>query len=733
MKAGLVKRELEIRNLLKTEKIDILFLNETDSVNIHKESDYNIEGFSTILQKRDNENSKVRLICLINKKIMNSSEIRLDLMSPDFPSIWVEKKNEGKKSIVIGGFYREWNHNGKKSVSSQIKGMRIFAKQIERAVEDGKPCVIMGDANLCSRKWKEEGFNYKSIAEPVLLVLEQNGFLIADIGTTYLADHAQASGAIAESAIDHIYSSKSLAENLKFSKLKNCSSDHMPILCEYNDLKKKVLYEKKVTKRRMKNFTKEAWNSCLANKDWSFIDSNLGLNLMTEKFAKTVEEALDEIAPIKTFKVRSFHKFGLSDRTKELMKARDQTRLNISSGNSTSQKLTMLKKYKVLRNQVNSALRKDSVDFNNNRSTSAKDENEVWKVVNEVLQPKKENEWQLKEGSTTITEEQIIANTFNKFFVDKIEDLKANIDPEYVEDPLTRLKKKMNKKNLLFKLKQITSKELLIIVKKIKKKKSAGVDGVSQEQLILGAATLAHPLTVIFNKSMEEGSFPECWKEALITPVLKKGDPQIKENYRPVSCLPAASKLLEKVICEQATDYLEKNHLLPDNQHGFRQKRSTMSAWADIQQDWATKTEAKEKTGVLLWDLSAAFDTLDVALLCEKLSLYGFDNLAVKWFNSFLSNRTQKVKIGEAVSMAVKLTSGVPQGGILSPLIFVLYVSDLSDWLEFSKVFTYADDTSSSVSGKNLQDIIRKMESDAVNVLKFMASNGLVANPKKTT
>ena len=208
----------------------------------------------------------------------------------------------------------------------------------------------------------------------------------------------------------------------------------------------------------MKNFTKEAWNSCLANKDWSFIDSNLGLNLMTEKFAETVEEALDEIAPIKTFKVRSFHKFGLSDRTKELMKARDQTRLNISSGNSTSQKLTMLKKYKVLRNQVNSALRKDSVDFNNNRITSAKDENEVWKVVNEVLQPKKENEWQLKEGSTTITEEQIIANTFNKFFIDKIEDLKANIDPEYVEDPLTRLKKKMNNKNLLFKLKQITLK-----------------------------------------------------------------------------------------------------------------------------------------------------------------------------------------------------------------------------------------------------------------------------------
>ena len=133
------------------------------------------------------------------------------------------------------------------------------------------------------------------------------------------------------------------------------------------------------------------------------------------------------------------------------------------------------------------------------------------------------------------------------------------------------------------------------------------------------------PLSYIYNRSIEEGIFPECWKEALITPVLKKGDPCNKENYRPVSCLPAASKLLEKVICEQVSEYLETNNLLPVNQHGFRQKRSTMTAWADIQQDWATKTESKEKTGVLLWDLSAAFDTLDVALLCKKLRLYGFD------------------------------------------------------------------------------------------------------------
>ena len=158
-----------------------------------------------------------------------------------------------------------------------------------------------------------------------------------------------------------------------------------------------------------------------------------------------------------------------------------------------------------------------------------------------------------------------------------------------------------------------------------------------------------------------------------------------------------------------------------------------MSAWSGIQEDWTTKTELKEKTGILLWDLSAAFDTLDVEILCKKLMLYGLDDNSVNWFRSFLTNRSQKVKIGSHISNSVKLSLGVPQGGILSPLVFVLYVSDLEDWLEFSAAFTYADDTSSSVSGKDLDEVIRKMEIDAINVLKFMASNGLVANPKKTT
>ena len=177
---------------------------------------------------------------------------------------------------------------------------------------------------------------------------------------------------------------------------------------------------------------------------------------------------------------------------------------------------------------------------------------------------------------------------------------------------------------------------------------------------------------------------------------------------------------------------MENNGLLPNNQHGFRKGRSTMTALTSIQKQWITSTEEGKKTGVLIWDLSAAFDTLDPGLFCQKLEIYGLDRKSKEWFNSFLTGRTQRVKIGSQLSGPLNLTSGVPQGGILSPIIFTIYGADMEDWVEHSTIFNYADDTTSSCVDKSIETIKKKLENDAENMLCFMASNGLVANPAKT-
>ena len=158
----------------------------------------------------------------------------------------------------------------------------------------------------------------------------------------------------------------------------------------------------------------------------------------------------------------------------------------------------------------------------------------------------------------------------------------------------------MVKNKSSFIIKQTTEKQLKIIFKKLKKKSNAGRDGITQSQLAAGAATLSKPLVKIFNNSISEGEFPKAWKEAIVTPVLKKGDKTVKENYRPVSCLPAAGKLLELLVCNQTTDYMETNGLLLKSQHDFRAQRSTMSALTEVQQQWALNTD-KEKLRVFYY------------------------------------------------------------------------------------------------------------------------------------
>ena len=286
--------------------------------------------------------------------------------------------------------------------------------------------------------------------------------------------------------------------------------------------------------------------------------------------------------------------------------------------------------------------------------------------------------------------------------------------------------------NLKFSIRQVTVKEVRKIMKNMSKKKSKGNDGISQECLLLGLDVLAAPLTKIINNSITSGVFPDQWKEAIVVPILKKGDKKDPKNYRPVSCLVAASKVLEKAVCEQLTRFIEVHKLLPNSQHGFRAGRSTMTALSSMQKDWIKKTEEGLTTGILIWDLSAAFDTLDIDLFQKKLQLYGADYLALSWFKSFLTGRTQRVRIGSALSKPLTLTSGVPQGGILSPIVFTLYTADMGLWLKHSKSTNFADDTTTDYSGSTKEDIKNCLEGDALRVLSFMASNGLVANQSKT-
>ena len=731
IRRGLIKCETELKNILETEKINIMFLVETDVILLNGKEDYKLEGFSTVITNQDSADEKIRVLGLVHEDLATNIKVREDLMSKQFPSIWLELQRESKKNVLIGGFYREWTREGNKTEEGQIQRLKILLNQMEAAAKEEKCIIMLGDANLCAHQWANENYRLYNVSAELRCTLSQCGMEILDVGKTYLADRLKADGSTIESALDHIYTNGHKQTKITGKKLSISATDHVPIIAQLIENVQQNKEFRKIRKRCMKNFTQEKWVNSLVNQQWEDLAQTDNIHEMTNSFNINLQKALDESAPWKCITIHKNYKHGLSDQTKKLIKERDQLRKSINK--SPNENKILHEKYKKIRNCVINQIRKETKRNNEERIDKAGNTKEIWNIVNDIIKPREQNSvWKLQEGEKLIVQEEEIADSFNKFFVEKIEILKEGIDRTLITDPLEKLATKMKSKNLKFSIRTVTEKKVLKAICSLKKKKSSGADGISQEQLVLGANALAVPLTRIINTSIINGEFPDVWKEAIVTPILKKGDATKKENYRPVSCLPVASKVLEKIVCDQITRFMEIHNLLPENQHGFRSKRSTMTALEAMQYEWAQNSENKLKTGILFWDLSAAYDTLSPDLFCDKIKIYGFDNNACKWFKSFLTDRSQRVKIKQAVSSPAKLESGVPQGGILSPIIFIIYGADMEAWIKHSSIYTYADDTSSSCQDQTETDVIKKLEEDAAEILKFMASNGLVANSSKT-
>ena len=240
-------------------------------------------------------------------------------------------------------------------------------------------------------------------------------------------------------------------------------------------------------------------------------------------------------------------------------------------------------------------------------------------------------------------------------------------------------------------------------------------------------------ITYIINNSISSGEFPLSWKCSKVTPVFKKkGEVTDVKIYRPVSNLKSASKIIELIVNKQVLNYLETNKLLPNSQFGFRARRSTFTAMCSMHEKWLENKEKKLHQAASFLDLSSAFDTLSKDIFCQKLKALGFNEKSVKWFDSYLSSRSQCVMIGSTISEPIKLEVGSPQGAILSPTIFLILVSDVDLWCKEAVLCQYADDTSCTVVDKNMNALKSKCEERVEELFTFMAVNKLSANHDKT-
>ena len=240
-----------------------------------------------------------------------------------------------------------------------------------------------------------------------------------------------------------------------------------------------------------------------------------------------------------------------------------------------------------------------------------------------------------------------------------------------------------------------TKDSVLNKLRSLKEGKSPGPDGFSVSVLKKCANSLADPLSVLFNQSIDTGILPLDWKTALITPVYKKGDKLDADNYRPISLTSLVVKVMESIIYDNMIAFLMKHNVIPPAQHGFLPGKSINTNLLTSLADWTRALDTGDTVDVVYFDFSKAFDRVPKRRLLFKLDHYGIRGNFLRWIDSFLTDRSFRIRIGNSVSVPVKVLSGVPQGSL-----FIVYSSDITNGLR-SKCAMYADDVKLYNSSSN--------------------------------
>ena len=260
-------------------------------------------------------------------------------------------------------------------------------------------------------------------------------------------------------------------------------------------------------------------------------------------------------------------------------------------------------------------------------------------------------------------------------------------------------------------------------------KKAVGLDDLSSLFLRDGTNYILSPITHIINLSMISETVPDSFKEAKVVPIFKKGSKLDPSNYRPVSILNVMSKILERAVYSQLNEYVEKRGILLDNQSGFRSGFSTDSCLLDLSDFIKHEISMGNYVGMVLLDLQKAFDTVDHALMLEKLHAIGVDS--VSWFKSYLTDRSQCVEVGGMKSEFLPVSCGVPQGSILGPLLFLIYINDMKISVDCN-LSLYADDSALLFSHKNSSTIASRLSDELLRCKQWLVDNKLSLHVGKT-
>lgn len=694
---SLVKNRDSIAIFANKYKPELIFLSETHVTPDIEDCEININGYEII---RCDSHSRFTggVVIFVKKNIKYSVLFNKNIIN----NAWILSIKV--KNIVKPGIYSVLYHSPSESAKDFLD---IFENWLELNLKCTTFNVIVGDFNINMLKHD----SYSSRLEKVINFygLKQ---LIGDPtritqNTTTLIDLCITNYFELEASVLHT------------PKITDHSIINIKVKKEINNTK-----ETRIVKC-FKNYSKINLHEQLKLFNWSAIN-NMNLNEQSDFLINCLQTSASKLITTKTIYINNnnCNKWFNSDLRKS---KENKTAAYLKARLSFDDELW--NEYTTLRNRYDYQLKDTKSQYIQGEiEKCGKNQKQIWKTLKkEVLPNKKSNAttFDLIEFSNEKESDILrIAEKFNTYFINSIMEINNSIyvtSSDYYE--LTQV-------DCRFKFEKINREKLEKIINGLK---VTNDENNINSKLIWDSLEITGQFFInIINTSFETGCFPKSWKEATIIPIQKKTGTRKCDEFRPINTLPSYEKLMECEVKDQLQKYIDSNEILAIEQSGFRKLHSCETALNLVISDWKYLRDDGNTTIVIFLDLKRAFETLDRERLINKLQAYGLEGAELQWFSSYLDQRTQKTKVAEVFSSSMLNNLGVPQGSVLGPLLFILYINDFGSVLKYCSCKFFADDTSIYISGKNINEILWKLNSDLKNVSNWLNINKLKINVEKT-